>query len=173
MKIITIGRSSSNDVIINDPLVTRKTHCQIIQDDNGSFRLIDNNSTNGTYVNGTQRHGEVVLNKTDVVRIGNTILPWQTYFNNVGHSTVVGPGRIDYTPIPPRPKSWLGGAIVATVLFSILFGILAIVNASKVDKLYDGGDYIGAQCAAQRARTFFWLAFGIGIGRILLFFFVM
>lgn len=161
MKIITIGRSSSNDIIINDPLVTRKTHCQIIQDDNGSFRLIDNNSTNGTYVNGIRRHGEVVLNKTDIVRIGNSTLPWQIYFKDDKD----GGGRTP--PTPPRPKSWLGGAIVATILFSILFGILAIVNASKVNGLYDGGDYIGAQCAAKRARTFFWVAFGIGIGRII------
>ena len=43
IKIITIGRSSSNDVNINDPFVSN-SHCQIIQDDKGHFRLIDTNS---------------------------------------------------------------------------------------------------------------------------------
>lgn len=81
MKIIKIGRSSSNDVNINDPLVSR-VHCQIIQEDNGNFSLIDTNSCNGTFINGTKRHGEIRLNKSDIIRIGNTTLPWQTYFND-------------------------------------------------------------------------------------------
>ncbi len=91
MKKITIGRSSSNDVNINDPSVSR-SHCLIIQDDNGNFRLIDTNSKNGTFINGTKRHGEVRLNTSDIVRIGNTTLPWQTYFNNAG-GTEYGGGR--------------------------------------------------------------------------------
>ncbi len=82
MKIIRIGRSSSNDICINDSLVSRE-HCQIIQDDYGNFSLIDTNSKNGTFVNGTKRHGKVHLNTSDIVRIGNTTLPWQTYFHQI------------------------------------------------------------------------------------------
>lgn len=89
MKIITIGRSSDNDIHINDSLISR-THCQIIQDDNGHFRLIDTNSKNGTYVNGSLCRGEVRLNKSDIVRIGNTTLPWQTYFNDIKGTRTVG-----------------------------------------------------------------------------------
>lgn len=89
MKIIKIGRSSSNDVNIDDSLVSR-AHCQIIQDDKGNFRLIDTNSKNGTFVNGTKRHGEVRLNTSDIVRIGNTTLPWQTYFNDINGTLTVG-----------------------------------------------------------------------------------
>ncbi len=80
MKIVTIGRSTSNEICIQDPLVTRVAHCQITQDDNGNFRLIDTNSTNGTYVNGIRIQGEVRLNRSDIIRIGNTTLPWQSYF---------------------------------------------------------------------------------------------
>jgi len=47
MKSITIGRSSENDVVIPDGCAGRK-HCQIIQDDNGNYRLIDLQSQNGT-----------------------------------------------------------------------------------------------------------------------------
>jgi pSer/pThr/pTyr-binding forkhead associated (FHA) protein len=81
MKIIKIGRSSSNDVVISDSTVSG-THCQIIKDDSGKFRIIDTNSANGTYINGVRRHGEASLNQSDIVRIGNTTLPWQAYFNN-------------------------------------------------------------------------------------------
>ena len=78
MKSITIGRSSENDVVIPDQCAGRK-HCQIIQNDNGTYRLIDLQSQNGTYVNNVKRHGEISLNRTDIVRIGNTTVAWQPY----------------------------------------------------------------------------------------------
>lgn len=171
MKIITIGRSSSNDVNINDPLVSR-AHCQIIQDDNGRFRLVDTNSRNGTFVNGTQRHGEVLLNKTDIIRIGNTTLPWQSYFSSAkgtetGGGTEIGPGGGRYYPPQPpvgsRPDNFLVWSILATVLCCMPFGIPAIVNSAKVDRLWGEGDYQGAKDAARRARTWFWWSFGLGL----------
>lgn len=79
MKVVTIGRSSQNEVTINDSKVSRH-HCQIIQHDNGSFSLSDFGSTNGTYVNGKRVRGEVWLNPNDVVRIGDTTLQWRSYF---------------------------------------------------------------------------------------------
>ena len=185
MKIIKIGRSSSNDVNINDPLVSR-VHCQIIQDDNGNFRVIDTNSCNGTFINGTKRHGEVRLNKSDIVRIGNTTLPWQTYFNNGGdtnvfHSggTVVNPGGghsdpFPYPPVPPtqKPSNFLVWAILATLFCCLPFGIVSIVYASKVDRLWFSGDYDGAQDAASKARTWFWLSFGSALLIWLIYIFV-
>ena len=131
MKIIKIGRSSSNDVNINDSLVSG-THCQIIQDDYGNYRLIDTNSTNGTFVNGVKRHGEVRLNQSDIIRIGNTILPWQSYFNNAGGTgasggTIVGGG---YAP-PENTKKGGGFGIAAFIcglfginLLAIIFGVI-------------------------------------------------
>ena len=180
MKIIKIGRSSSNDVNINDPLVSR-VHCQIIQDDNGNFRLIDTNSSNGTFINGTQRHGEVRLNKSDIVRIGNTTLPWQTYFNNVGSTTLGGGGGTvvnppggygpytpytpPYPPVPPtnKPSNFLVWSILATLFCCLPFGIVSIVYASKVDGLWSSGDYDGAREAASKARTWFWWSFGLSL----------
>lgn len=167
MKIIKIGRSSSNDVNINDNLVSR-VHCQIIQDDNGNFRLIDTGSKNGTFINGTMRHGEVRLNKSDIVRIGNTTLPWQTYFNNRtgydehGGSNTVG-GNGGYVPPTPKPDNFLTWAILSTIFCCAPFGIASIVYASKVDGLWYAGDYAGAQNAASKARTWFWWSFGTAL----------
>lgn len=79
MKILKIGRSATNDIIIDDPTVSQ-SQCQIILDDYGVFHLLDSNSTNGTFVNGVKRHGEVILKMTDIIKIGNTVIPWQSYF---------------------------------------------------------------------------------------------
>lgn len=108
MKIITIGRSSNNDIVINDPLVTRNIHCQIIQDDTEHYYLVDSHSKNGTYINGKLIRGEVALNKSDIVRIGNTTLPWQTYFNNrfYPQPTIPSPKpQPIQVPIPQTPGS--------------------------------------------------------------------
>jgi hypothetical protein len=79
MKIATIGRSAGNDFIINDGKASR-SHCQITMDDRGLFYIDDLKSLNGTYVNERKINGTVYLKSTDVVRIGDTRLPWQSYF---------------------------------------------------------------------------------------------
>ena len=79
MKVITIGRSSDNDVVVNDSMVSRH-HLQIIQNENGTFRLSDLQSANGTFVNGQKINGEAPLFNNDTVKIGNAVLPWQSYF---------------------------------------------------------------------------------------------
>ena len=79
MKVITIGRSQDNDIEINDVKVSRN-HLQIVQDDNGNYSVVDLGSTNGTFVNGQRTTGEVRLQPNDEVKIGNTTLPWQSYF---------------------------------------------------------------------------------------------
>lgn len=81
MKILKIGRSSNNDIVINDPMVS-KTHCQIIRDDYGRYTLIDTGSSNGTFINGIRRRGNISLNRGDIVKLGNSFIPWESYFNN-------------------------------------------------------------------------------------------
>ena len=80
MRIITIGRSSKSDVVVHDTYVGR-IHMQIVLDDDGNIYAVDMNSTNGTYVNGRRITGKVCLQKNDVIRIGNTTLPWQKYIS--------------------------------------------------------------------------------------------
>lgn len=179
MKIVKIGRSSTNDVNVDDPNVSRE-HCQIIQDDYGNYTIIDTNSLNGTFVNGTKRHGEVKLNPNDIVRIGNTTLPWQTYFGNefhggqgtrIGGSEGSGGNNIGINigaypaqpqPVGTKPDNFMVWAILSTIFCCLPFGIASIVNASKVDGLWASGDYNGANEAARKARTWFWWAFGLG-----------
>ncbi|MCM1177779.1 MAG: FHA domain-containing protein [Clostridium sp.] len=78
MKILLIGRTPENDIVIEDPLVTRH-HLQIVIDDNGGYSAVDLNSTNGTYVNGLRIMSETKLSPGDIVKIGNTVVPWEEY----------------------------------------------------------------------------------------------
>jgi aspartyl protease family protein len=106
MKVITIGRDSDNDVVINDSKVSRH-HLQIIGDGAG-FRVVDLNSSNGTFVNDRKIGGESLLMTGDSVRIGNTILPWQSYFAKKGKSvTKTNPVLV-----------WTVGVVVALALIS-------------------------------------------------------
>ena len=130
-KVITIGRARSNDIIIDDPLVGRN-HCQIIQDGNGDFRLADCNSTNGTFVNRQRVYGEVHLSQSDIVHIGGTILPWQSYFlreREVIMCYARPPETTCYYYIPPEPPpkkkpGYIIWCLVLGGILGILIGIL-------------------------------------------------
>lgn len=89
MKVITIGRGSENDVVIDDPYVSIH-HLQIKQQENGNYLLMDCSSTNGTFVNGQRVYGETKLNRNDHVRIGHTNLTWMNYFENSNSTVIIG-----------------------------------------------------------------------------------
>jgi len=67
--LITVGRASDNDVIVDDPLVSRH-HCQL-KLQHGAYGFVDLGSRNGSTVNG-QGVQEVALGPGDVIRIGTT-----------------------------------------------------------------------------------------------------
>ncbi|GHT62724.1 hypothetical protein AGMMS50239_16840 [Bacteroidia bacterium] len=118
MKIITIGRDIDNDVVINDSKVSRH-HLQIVCE-SAAFRIVDLDSSNGTFVNDRQIHGESPLMTDDSVRIGNTILPWQTYFKDK---------RLKAKDI----RFWIWGA-VAVVALLVLSYVLIFNKEEKTPK---------------------------------------
>ncbi|WP_058867929.1 SpoIIE family protein phosphatase [Chloracidobacterium thermophilum] len=69
---LTIGRSSRNDICLNDPFVSR-LHAEIRRDGE-SFVLYDSGSANGTYHNGQRIESSAALHFGDVIRIGETEL---------------------------------------------------------------------------------------------------
>ena len=56
-------------------------------------------------------------------------------------------------PMEPKPSNYLAISIITTILCCWPLGIPAIINASKVNKLWDSGDYAGAQEASRKAKT--------------------
>lgn len=65
---ITVGRTDRNHVVLPNNRVS-SVHARVIENDEGIV-LVDNNSTNGTFINGELVRGPVVLSPEDAVDIG-------------------------------------------------------------------------------------------------------
>ena len=53
---------------------------------------------------------------------------------------------------PLKPDNYLVWAILSTLLCCIPLGVVSIVYSTKVDGLYNAGDYQGAQQASNNAK---------------------
>ena len=74
MKVISIGRIATNDIVLNDPMVSRQ-HAQLVILDYGQVMIKDTGSSNGTTVNGN-KVSECYLQAGDIVKCGGTFLNW-------------------------------------------------------------------------------------------------
>jgi pSer/pThr/pTyr-binding forkhead associated (FHA) protein len=81
------GRDTENDVLVNDPRVSRR-HARV-RVEGTRATVVDVGSTNGTFVNDQILNGEQVLYDGDLIRMGRT--EWR--FRSSVHSTP-----------PPRPR---------------------------------------------------------------------
>ena len=150
---IKVGRSSSNDIVISNDQYVSGTHCEFIQDENGDYWVVDLNSKNGTFVNGVRRSGKMKLNSNDMVRIGNTMLPWMNYLKGMGGPTYVpdpANGGSEYPPVE-QPKKGNGFGIPSLIfglvgfsLLAIIFGIVSLCRKEKSRGLGVAGLVLGA-----------------------------
>ena len=69
---LTIGRSRESDIFLEDLAVSR-LHTTVAADGSGHYMLRDENSANGSYVNG-QRVNEHQLEEGDEIQVGQTVL---------------------------------------------------------------------------------------------------
>ena len=79
MKVVKIGRSDENDIVLKNDLNISRNHAEIFQDDEGNIFLTDLESANGCFVNGKKVNGSLLLNTNDIVKLGTTVLPWKDY----------------------------------------------------------------------------------------------
>lgn len=68
---ITLGRDIKNDIVINDPEVSRE-HLNIVRTANG-YTIEDKGSTNGTFIRGERISTPRALNDGDLVGLGETV----------------------------------------------------------------------------------------------------
>lgn len=70
---LIIGRDIDNDIVVDDPEVSRH-HCRLTwHAPSGAYQVDDLGSTNGTFVNGTRVRGTVTLAVGDVLGMGETV----------------------------------------------------------------------------------------------------
>jgi len=132
MKVLNIGRSQENDIVVNDNRVSR-VHVQLVQEDNGNCAVVDLNSVNGTFVNGQRITGEYYLRAGDSVIIGDTYLTWQSYLN-----TPTGAINVDVPVSQPkcRPKRAIWFILVIAIALLACGGITwKILYDKKQEKI--------------------------------------
>lgn len=151
MEVINVGRSSSNDEVIEDSTVSR-THCQFVKDDRGNICVIDTNSKNGVYVNGRKIYGKEYLSSSDVVRIGNTTLPWKNYFT---HIIIDDPDPDPIIVEVPQEGDKTGLGTIA-LLISIIATVLSIISFVKFAQW-------GVFSVFTNAPILFWLSIGMHV----------
>jgi pSer/pThr/pTyr-binding forkhead associated (FHA) protein len=79
-----IGRTDDNDVALDHRSLSR-THCKVVREDNGEWRVIDLQSANGLMVNG-EPYAQVTLRFGDTIELGHVKLQF------------VGPGESPSLP---------------------------------------------------------------------------
>ena len=132
MKQITIGRDPDNNVVVNDNFVSGK-HLIITFFNEYTVKVTDLNSRNGTYVNGKRVTGETYIGAKDIVKIGNTVLPWHNYL----HKEI--PEVVAYTPprenivqpeivtkTPRKPINWMSVLSAVMMILSLIMMLFFI-----------------------------------------------
>ena len=111
----SLGRARECTVqLLHDPELSR-VHCTIQRQADNSYVLLDETSTNGTYLNDERLvNAEYPLHDGDRIRIGNTVLAFHAHeggrttilFNEVEHQMEQGAGfhTIMDKILHPRPK---------------------------------------------------------------------
>lgn len=97
MKTIRVGRSSTNDIQLED-LTVSSQHAVFTISDNGQINIKDLNSTNGTFVNDKRITDTTTLKQGDLVKLGNLLFDWETKCRVVSNKTVIQPINNIATP---------------------------------------------------------------------------
>ncbi|WP_405442473.1 ATP transporter ATP-binding protein/permease [Streptomyces avidinii] len=69
---VRIGRAPDSDLVVDDLTVSRR-HAELHALADGSYRIVDLGSHNGTYLNGTAVRGAAPLAEGDIVGIGHSV----------------------------------------------------------------------------------------------------
>ena len=126
---ITIGRSPSSDIVIDDPLVSRH-HAELRPLAGGGWQLVDLGSFNGTYRNGT-RVSEARLEELDLVGIGGA----QLRFVGSRLEPITEDDDVALAAVGITITSRAGARLVDDVGFTLRRGsLLAVVGPSGAGK---------------------------------------
>lgn len=77
------------------------------------------------------------------------------------------PGQSSTGGFPPQ--NYLVYAILVTLFCCLPLGIYSIVKSSQVNGLWQSGQHDEAIAAANTAKQFIWISFGVGLAVIIIF----
>jgi phosphoserine phosphatase RsbU/P len=125
----SIGRSSRNDICINDPFASR-LHAEVRREAQSHY-LTDLGSANGTFCNGNKVNGTIQLSINDVVQIG------ETRISLIDDAPASSPG----VRISDEPQEVGEMTITSTKRNSDIFSVLEEVTGgqSKINQSSMGG----------------------------------
>ena len=147
---ITIGRDVTNDIVINDPEVSRH-HTRMIRTGSG-YTIEDLRSTNGTFVNRQRLTGPYTLTNGDLIGLGETVtLAYEVAAGAGVAATMPGASAAPavlpaYAPAPPpvstpvadeedyRPdrNRWI---VIGCGILTLIFCCLLVGGVIAVDQL--------------------------------------
>jgi len=140
---LRLGRSSSNDLVLQDQAASR-IHAEIIRRPEGYF-LIDEHSKNRTFLNGSQVVEAIPIRPGDMIRIGST----QLVFNDTESASYSASGS---TPGDLTPSSM--AKIPGIVTPSSADSPLPIAESIPVDQVATvGGEQLPGEGAAERIEA--------------------
>jgi hypothetical protein len=77
---------------------------------------------------------------------------------------------MDNEKLSRPPKTWLVESILVTLFCCLPFGIVGIINASKVESRFYSGDVDGAIRASEEAARWTKIGFWVGLSVVVLYF---
>ena len=157
MKELRVGRSRDNEIIIDDTSVSRN-HAVLIISGN-SFSIRDNNSTNGTFVNGSKIYGNFPLQHNDILKVGNVIVPWRNYINAPQNTNQhIAGNSIGMQHYPPQQSPIYriknNSSVINTGIFIgiivLIFGIFLFIGNNSDEKRIVGIWECNDNCRGMR-----------------------
>jgi DNA-binding NtrC family response regulator len=133
---IRIGSMEDNDIVLSDDTVSRY-HCRIVQDDT-SYVLIDNTSTNGTFINKV-RVREAYLKPGCTLGVGQS----QLKFNAREEEVQIVPSRADRC----------GGLIGGNAKMREIYSIIEKIAPTATTVVIDGETGTGKEVVAQAIHS--------------------
>ncbi len=106
---LRIGRTDDNDIAIDHRSLSR-THCKLVREDTGEWKIIDLQSANGLMVNG-EPYAQVTLRIGDVLELGHLKMK----FVAAGDAVTINSGTSKVASESSRPSS-SKGPLIAVVL---------------------------------------------------------
>ena len=89
-----------------------------------------------------------------------------------GCGGLIGPGAGEApragVGMPLQVPNYLVQAILVTIFCCLPFGIVSIVFAAQVNGKVAIGDYAGARETSNKAKTWAWVSFGVGLAGLLI-----